>query len=142
MQFPLKIHEIPDFFIGKEYINNMKILNYEIDNNSFFIHGKNGSFYYNIWIDHFTGRIKKIEYIFEEKIILVKEYEKFHKINNFYFPKHIKLSRPEENQVVSVFYNRMILNQLILPSEFNIKISDSARQIDLNLIEFEEQADL
>ena len=45
-------------------------------------------------------------------------------------------------QVVSVYYNRIILNQKIMPSEFTIKISDTARQIDLNLIEMEEQENL
>jgi hypothetical protein len=142
LQFPLKIYEISNFFTGKEIISNMKILDYNIDGDMYFIKGKNGSINYNIWIDNVTGRIKKIEYLSEEKIILVKEYDKFFKFNNIYFPKHIKLSRPEEQQVVSVFYNRLILNQKILPSEFIIKISDSARQIDLNLIELEEQVDL
>ncbi len=142
LQFPLKIHEISNFFTGKETINNMKILDYDLDGDLFFIHGKNGSLNYNIWIDNITGRIKKIEYLNQEKIILVKEYDRFFKIDNTYFPKHIKLSRPEEKQVVSVYYNRIILNQKIMPSEFIIKISDSARQIDLNLIELEEQVNL
>lgn len=142
LQFPLKIHEISNFFTGKEIIHNMKILDYYIDDDLYFIHGKNGSINYNIWIDNVTGRIKKIEYLSEERIILVKEYDKFFKFDNIYFPKYIKLSRPEEQQVVSVYYNQLILNQKIMPSEFIIKISDSARQIDLNLIELEEQVNL
>ena len=142
LQFPLKIHEISNFFTGKEIINNMKILDYDIDGDLYFIHGINGTLNYNIWIDNVTGRIKRIEYLNEEKIILVKEYDKFFKLNNTYFPKHIKLSRPEEQQVVSVYYNKLILNQKIPPSEFIIKIPDSARQIDLNLIELEEQVNL
>jgi hypothetical protein len=108
----------------------------------FFIHGKNGAFHYNIWIDNITGRFKKIEYLKQDKVVLVKEYDKFFKYDNTYFPKHIKLSRPVEKQVVSVYYNRIILNQKIIPSEFIIKISDTARQIDLNLIELEEQENL
>lgn len=142
LQFPLNIEEITNFFTGKEIINNMKIIDYDINGDLFFIHGKNSSVNYNIWIDNITGRIKKIEYLSQKKIILVKEYDKFFKFGNIYFPKHIKLSRPEEKQVVSVYYNRLMLNQKILPSEFIIKISDSARQIDLNLIELEDQVNL
>jgi len=44
--------------------------------------------------------------------------------------------------VVSVYYNIIVLNKKIMPSEFMIKISDTARQIDLNLIEFEGQENL
>ena len=142
LQFPLKIHEISNFFTGKELITNMKILDYDVDGDKFFIHGKNGAFSYNIWIDNITGRIKKIEYLKQDKVVLVKEYDKFFKYDNTYFPKHIKLSRPLEKQVVSVYYNRITLNQKIMPSEFIIKISDTARQIDLNLIELEEQENL
>ena len=138
LQFPLKVHEISNFFTGKELLNNMKILNYDIDGGLFFIHGKNNNFNYNIWIDNITGRIKKIEYLNQDKIVLVKEYDKFIKFDNTYFPKHIKLSRPEEKQVVSVYYNKILLNQKIKPTEFMVKISDSARQIDMNLIELEE----
>jgi len=142
LQFPLKVHEISNFFTGKELINNMKILDYNIDGDLFLVHGKNSDFNYNIWIDNVTGRIKKIEYLNEDKIVLVKEYDKFLKIDDTYFPIHIKLLRPEEKQVVSVYYNKILLNQKINPSDFMIKISDSARQIDLNLIEFEKQEDL
>ncbi len=142
LQFPLKIHEIPNFFTAKELITNMKILDYDVDDDMFFVHGKNGAFNFNIWIDNINGRIRKIEYLNQNKIVLVKEFDKFFKFNDIYFPKHIKLSRPEEKQVVSIFYNRITLNQKIMPSEFVIKISDSARQIDLNLIELEEQENL
>lgn len=142
LQFPLKIHEISNFFIGKELINNMKIINYDVHDDMYYIKGKNSEFNYNIWIDNFTGRIKKIEYINQDKIVLIKEYDKFFKYDDTYFPKHIKLSRPEEKQFVSVYYNKIVLNKEILPSEFMIKISDSARQIDLNLIELQEQENL
>lgn len=142
LQFPLKIHEISNFFTGKEIVNNMKIINYEIDNDLFYINGKNGSFNYNIWIDNNTGHIKKIEYVDNKKIILIKEYDKFLKFQETYFPKYIKLTRPEEKQVVSVYYNQLVLNQKIEPSEFIIKITDSARQIDLNLIEIENKVNL
>ena len=142
LQFPLKVHEISNFFTGKELLNNMKIINYDIDGDLFFVHGENNNFNYNIWIDNITGRIKKIEYLNQDKIVLVKEYDKFIKFDNTYFPKHIKLSRPEEKQVVSVYYNKILLNQKIKSTEFMVKISDSARQIDLNLIELEEQENL
>ena len=142
LQFPLKIEEVSNFFVGKEVLHNMKILNYSIVEDQFFIQGKNGIFNYNIWIDHITGKIKKIEYLNEDKIFLVKEYEKFAKFNQMYFPKHIKLTRPEEKQVISVYYTQLTINEKILSSEFSVKISDSARQIDLNLIELEEQVNL
>jgi uncharacterized protein DUF4292 len=142
LQLPLKIHEMSNFFTGKELIKNMKILDYDVNDDMFYIKSKDSNFDYNIWIDSITGRIKKIEYLKQDKIVLIKEYDKFFKFDNTYFPKHIKLSRPEEKQVVSVYYNRIIINQKIMPSDFIIKISDTARQIDLNLIESAEQENL
>jgi hypothetical protein len=142
LQFPLKIHEISNFFTGKESIKNMKIIEYEINDNMFYIRGENSDNTFNIWIDNVSGRIKKIEYMKQNSIVLIKEYNKFFKFNDTYFPKHIKLSRPLEKQVVSVYYNKIVLNQKIVPSDFMVNISDSARQIDLNLIELQGQENL
>jgi hypothetical protein len=139
LQFPVKITELSDFFVGKDLINNMKIIKYSVENDLFFIQGQNNSNIYNLWIDNNFGQIKKIEYLHDNTVILVKEYDKITKIGDLYFPKFIKLTRPNEKQSISIFYNRLKINQEISPSQFAVEISDTARQINLDLEEIEEK---
>lgn len=138
LQFPININELSDLFIGKDFINNMKIIDYTVKDDLFFIHGKNSQNNYNIWIDNLTGRIKKVEYIYHDKITLIKEYDKYDKLNGLYFPKFIKLTKPLEKQSVSIYYDWLKLNEEISASQFAVKINDSARQINLNLQEMKE----
>jgi len=138
LQFPIKIDELTGLVVARDEIKNMKIINYTIENNSFFIHGQNGTNQYNIVIDNQNGHIKKIEYIFEDKVVLIKEYDKFVQLNGQYFPKFIKLTKPEEKQSISLYYDKVNLNQPITPSQFVVKISDSARQIKLDLLEMKD----
>ena len=113
----------------------MKIINYEVDDSYFYIQGQNGDAVYNIHIDNNSGRIKKIEYVYENKVVLTKEYDKFSRFNGEYFPRHIKITKPEDKQAISVYYDAVNLNQKISPSKFAVKISDSAKQIKLDLLE-------
>ena len=116
----------------------MKIINYSVVDDLFFIHGQNSHNNYNIWIDNKTGRIKKVEYIYKDNITLIKEYDKYDKYDGLYFPKYIKLTKPIEKQSVSIYYNRLKLNEEISASQFAVKINDSAKQINLNLQEMKE----
>jgi hypothetical protein len=138
LQFPIKINELSDFFIGKDLINNMKIKKYAVKDDLFYIQGQNGYNNYNIWIDHRSGRIKKVEYIHENNVVLIKEYDKFALFDDLYFPQYIKLTIPNEKQSISIYYIRIKLNAEISSAKFAVKISDSARQINLNLKEMKE----
>ncbi len=138
LQFPININELSNLFIGKDFINNMKIINYSIEDDLFFIHGQNSQNNYNIWIDNKTGRTKKVEYIHNDIITLIKEYDKYAKFDGLYFPKYIKLTKPVEKQSISIYYNRLELNKEISASQFAVKINDSAKQINLNLQEMKE----
>ena len=133
MQFPLTIPELSNIFLGKETFTIMKIVDYSLQQNLFFIAAQNGDSNYKIWIDPNTGHIVKLHAYKYDQLIYTREYGDFIKVDGIYFPRKIIMSQPEENQAVAVYYTELKLNKEINRGKFEIKISDTAEQIDLSL---------
>ena len=128
-QFPLKMKELINFFSAKENLPSMKIKEYTIDNDLYFINAENGKDSYKIWIDNSVGRIVKISLYENEKIILTREYGDFLSAGEVYFPRMIKMVRPLEKQAISVYYTNLSFNEKIDRKNFIIDISDNAEQM-------------
>ena len=107
----------------------MKIKEYTIDNDLYFINAENGKDSYKIWIDNSVGRIVKISLYENEKIILTREYGDFLSAGEVYFPRMIKMVRPLEKQAISVYYTNLSFNEKIDRKNFIIDISDNAEQM-------------
>jgi hypothetical protein len=133
MQFPIKISEIADIFTARDQLMSMKIEEYTIDNNRFFVEGGNNLYGYRLWIDPHTGHISKIEYLKDTERVYMKEYKNFLKIENLYFPKKIILERPLDNQGMSIYYTKLKINDPIEKEKFTIRISDQAQQFNVSL---------
>ena len=133
MQFPIKISEVADIFTAKDQLMSMKIEEYKIDHDCFFVVGGNNLYGYRLWIDPHTGHISKIEYLKEARSIYVKEYKNFLKIENLYFPRKIIIKRPLENQGMSIYYSKLKINDPIAKERFTIRISDQAQQFNVSL---------
>jgi hypothetical protein len=118
-----------NIFAAKENLPSMKIEEYRIDDGQYFINAKNVQHSYKIWIDNTTGRISKLSHHNNEQILLIREYGDFTSVENSYFPRKIKMVRPEEKQAVSVFYTNLVINQDIDRDNFIINISDNAEQM-------------
>ena len=128
-QFPLKLRELINIFAAKENLPSMKIEEYRIDDGQYFINAKNGHHSYNIWIDNTTGRISKLTQHKDEQTLFIREYGDFTSGDDSYFPRKIKMVRPEEKQAVSVYYTRLSINEDIDRDKFIINISDNAEQM-------------
>jgi len=133
MQFPIKISEVSDVFTAKDLLTSMKIEEYNIQNDQFFVHGFNAFIEYRLWIDPHTGHISRIEYLENKKIILEKEYRAFVKQKDLYFPTKIIIKRPLEKQAMSIYYSRLRINNPIESDRFSIRISDKAKQFNVSL---------
>ena len=128
-QFPLKMRELINIFAAKENLPSMKIEEYSIDDGEYFILANNGPYQYKIWIDHSAGRITKISQHTGQKTEFIREYGDFTSSDNSYFPRKIKMVRPEDKQAVSVFYTNLTINEDIDRDNFIINISDNAEQM-------------
>lgn len=135
LQFPLKISELKEFVIGNEPINNMKIEQFSVQDDMFYLNSFDGSLTYDIWIDNKIGKIRKINYQSGSEQLLQKQYDDFERVNDLFFPRQIRLLRPTRNQAVSIYYNSFVLNKKIEPDKFTINIPETAKQIDLFLEE-------
>jgi len=133
LQFPLKIKELRDIFSARDRFDVLKRDLYEIRDDQYYIEASNGKMNYKMWFSPYYLHISRIEYYDEERLLFYKEYSQFKELNGIYFPMAIDFVRPRERQAVSIFYRDLKLNQPIEDALFEIKISDSARQIDLSL---------
>ena len=133
MQFPLTISELSNIFLGKENFTIMKIIDYSLQNNLFLIKAQNGDFNYEIWIDHHTGHISKLNAYKMDQLLFTREYGDFIKQNGIYFPRKIIMSQVEDRQSLAIYYTDLKLNNEINRHKFDIKISDNAQQIDLSV---------
>jgi hypothetical protein len=131
-QFPLQLRELINIFAGKEILPSMKISEYKIVDDQYFIKGQNGGDNISIWIDHNTGRIKKITRDRTNRFVVTREYDDFIKSGNLYFPRKIKMVKPDDKQAVSVFYTHLTLNEKLDRENFLINVSDQAEQIYLS----------
>jgi hypothetical protein len=131
-QFPLNLKELINVFSGKENLPSMKIDTYNIKDNFYYIEAIHSHHQYFLWIDHISGRIKKITMEEQGKVIFSREYANFVEIDGIYFPRQIEMIRPEQNQAVSLFYITLKLNDKIDRENFIVNIADHAEQIFLS----------
>jgi hypothetical protein len=129
-QFPLSLTEMTNVLVGRETLTSMKITEYTIKNAKFYIAAQKADFDYQIWINHKTGHIHKVIGSREGETVFIREYDDYVKINGIYFPKKISMTRPQEKQAFSIYYNNIALNEEVNREKFVINISDRAEQID------------
>ncbi len=133
MQFPLSISELSNILLGKENFTIIKIMDYSVQQNSFLIKAQNGDLNYDIWIDNHTGHIFKLHAYKLDQLLFTREYGDFIKQEGIYFPRKIIMTQVEEHQSIAVYYTELKINKEINRKKFDIKISDTAQQIDISL---------
>lgn len=133
LQFPLEISQLRDVFIAQDKFNILKKERFEVRDNMYYLEAANGKFLYHIWFDPVYLLIKRIEYFDQDNLLFFKEYDNFKKINDVYFPMSVSFVRPAEKQGLAIFFTKLEINNPVKKGKFNIKVSDSAEQIDLSL---------
>lgn len=135
LQFPMEIDELRKIMLAQNQFDVLIIEQFEIRNQMYYLTASNGKFKYHMWFDPQFELIKKIDYFHDQKLIYSKEYDQFTLINNIPFPKVINFIRPDEEgtQGVSIYFRELAINDVISAERFQIKVSDSAQQIDLSL---------
>lgn len=133
LQFPVEIGQIRSVFIAQDQFDVLKMESFEVRNNQYYLKAANGRLSYNIWFDPEYLLIRKIEYLDDDQLMFYKEYSDYRKVNDTYFPHVINFMRPEFNEGLSIYFTSLALNQPLEKDIFNIRVSDTAEQIDLSI---------
>lgn len=133
MQFPLEINQLRSVFIAQDRFDVLKKQIFEKRDDQYYLEAANAHQNYKIWFDAENLMIRRVEYYDDTKLLYYKEYDSFQLVNGIYFPISINFVRPDEKQGVSIYFNRLVINEAMDKNDFNVKISDSAKQIDLSL---------
>lgn len=135
LQFPLEIDELRKILLAQNQFDVLIIEQFEIRDQMYYLTASNGKVKYHMWFDPQFELIKRIDYFHGQDLLYSKEYDQFILINDIPFPKVINFIRPdgEEKQGVSIYFRELAINEVIPAELFQIKVSDSAQQIDLSL---------
>jgi hypothetical protein len=136
LQFPVEIGQLRDLLLAQDKFDVLKKEEFTIRDQMYYLSAVNGKLSYHIWFDPAIGLIKKIEYLNDGQMLFSKEYNQFEIFNKVYFPRvinFIKISDKNETQGISIYFNDLTINEPIDSEVFDIKVSDSAEQIDLSL---------
>jgi hypothetical protein len=133
MQFPLEISQLRNVFAAREDFNILELSTYEIRDGYYYLETQNDYLTYHIWFDPASLLIKKIEYFNRKVLVFYKEYGQFEKFNGIYFPRLVNFVRPQEKQGMSIYYDEISINKPFRAEQFDINISDNARQIELSI---------
>ena len=133
MQFPLTLTQLQSVFAAQDRFGILKKEKFETRSDAYYIETVNGTLSYHLWFDKQHLHLKKIEYYDGKQLLYYKEYSRFKEVNGVLFPHLINFVRPEEKQGFSIYFTSLELNKPLEKDRFNIKILDSAKQIDLSL---------
>ena len=133
LQFPLEIGQLRSVFVAEDRFEILKKEKFERTADGFYVEVLNSDLNYHLWFEPEYYHINKIEYYDSQQLLYFKEYDRFEKTDEVVFPRSINFVRPEEKQGLAIYYTSLRINQPIASERFIIKISDSAKQIDLSL---------
>jgi hypothetical protein len=133
LQFPVEIGQIRNVFIAQDKFDVLQMSKFEVRDNQYYLEAENGKMAYNIWFDPGHFLITRIEYYRENALLFYKEYKDFRKFEDTFFPHQISFVRPESKEGLSIYFASLLINEPFGNDAFDIRISDSADQIDLSL---------
>ena len=136
LQFPVEISDLRSLLLAQDRFEIVRKEQFTVRDQMYFLSANNGSNQYKIWFDPDIRLIKRIEYIRDDELLYFKEYDQYQLINDVYFPKvinYVRVVSPDKMQGLSVYFNDVSINELIMQNAFDINVSDNATQIDLSL---------
>jgi hypothetical protein len=87
-----------------------------------------------IWIDPFAQcAISRIRHFDESGgLILEKEFSRFEFIDGNFMPRYVRIVKPKEKDLLSIFFNARTLNKSFNSSIFSVKYPDDVKIIEQN----------
>ena len=84
------------------------------------------------YIDPELGVITRSDQVNRDgKILLKREYKRFEKINGVIIPRTIRITRPHQQQRVTIFYSNLEINPILKPESFMINPAEKTTRVHL-----------
>jgi hypothetical protein len=114
--YEVSFNELIEVLTGLVFIpekDTGNVIRFEADSCCYVLTLKEPVGYRKVWIDPGNQyAIVKIEhYNFDHQIIMQKEFSRFEKIQNIYLPRYVRIYRPAEKDLLSIYFNERIINK-------------------------------
>lgn len=127
--------ELRDVMTGLVFLSEedqKNVLSYEADSCEYRLKIKENNGYKNVWIDPASQfAVTKIEHCDSSgSVTLLKEFQRFEKQNSVLFPKYVRVLRPKEKDLLSVYFEDRVINKSFSSRIFTIHYPKNVEVID------------
>jgi outer membrane lipoprotein-sorting protein len=94
---------------------------------------KNGRLLEKIWIERSAFLVTRIEkFGQDDSLDLEVSFEKYHRVDDIDFPLEVRISKPQEGQILTFFIQRVKLNDPMKPGVFQFKAPPGIEVVELD----------
>jgi hypothetical protein len=133
--YKVTFDELRDVMTGLVFLTDQdkeRTISYEADSCYYVLKIKEDSGYKKVWIDPWTQfAVAKIEhYNTNDEVVMLKEFSRFEKYGSMMLPKYVRVLRPKEKDLLSVYFEERIINKKFASKIFLIHYPKNVEVID------------
>jgi len=131
MQFDIDAENLIDLITGIPVIPNDNNSAINVDKNKYVITVQDEQFSKKFWIDPKKYVVTDFHLYQNDELMIAQEFRQFSKEQGVFLPKVIRVSHPQGQERVTLFYTDRKTNKKIKQQEFLIKIPQNSKVINL-----------
>jgi outer membrane lipoprotein-sorting protein len=133
--YKVTFDELRDVMTGLVFLSDRdreQIVSYDADSCYYVLKIKEDSGYKKVWIDPWTQfAVTKIEhYNADDEVMMLKEFSRFEQYGSMMLPKYVRVLRPKEKDLLSVYFEERIINKKFPSKLFHIHYPKNIEVID------------
>lgn len=137
--YQVNFEELLDVLTGLVFLNENDLsqaMDSATDKGYYRLSIKEGEGIKKIWLDPLADfAVTRIEhYQANGELVLIKEFSRFHRQQGMFHPKYVRIFRPKENDLLSLYFEERILNKPFSSQLFVIHYPKQAEIIDVSNI--------
>jgi outer membrane biogenesis lipoprotein LolB len=130
--FDLTFQEMLQSLSGLAGIKNMSAAKIKLKDEELHVIGIADSIFYDYTIDTQIGLISRVEMKdFAGHMLCIEEYKRFTTIKGVRIPQMMRFTRPREMESLTIFYDRLSINQPLAAGKFYVKMPHDVLEIRL-----------
>lgn len=135
--YDISFDEMIELLVGLPQLKESELENlieFTADESYYVMTFRSGSGTKKIWIDPFAQyAISRIRHFDENGgLILEKEFSRFELLDGNFMPRYVRIVKPKEKDLLSIFFNARTLNKSFNSSIFSVKYPDDVKIIEQN----------
>ncbi len=130
--FDLTFEEMMQSMSGLATLKNMSTTKVKMKDNELHVIGIADSIFYDYTLDTQFGLISKVVIKdFNGRTLRIEEYQHFSTINGVRLPRLVRFTRPNEKESLTIFYDRLVINEPMSAKDFYVSIPQDVLKIRL-----------